>query len=284
MFYISEYFNLFTVFFFLIGAVLGSFANVCIYRIPEGTFFKFPGKSFWESQQSCCRHCNTPIKPYYNIPILGYLLLLGKTSCCKKPLSPQYPIVEILTALAFSWMFIRFPFLHLNQVDLYWAVDTELLAYFIHGCILFYALMICSFIDLRLMIIPDVISIPMIIIAPIWVYFLPGFELKDCLLGILLGGGVLMAISMTYYMIKKQVGLGFGDVKFLAGIGGWLGYQCVFPTIMFASLMGSVIGIAFILIRKKGMQTALPFGPFLAIGALIYWVCGPELIQGIFMP
>ena len=164
-------------------------------------------------------------------------------------------------------------------------VDPELLAYFIHGCILLYALMICSFIDLRLMIIPDVISIPMIIIAPIWTFFLPGFTLQDCLIGILLGGGVLMAISWTYYMIKKQVGLGFGDVKLLAGIGGWLGYQCVFPTIMFASLMGSVIGIGFILISKnKGMQTALPFGPFLAIGAIIYWVCGPELIQGIFMP
>lgn len=251
-----------TWFVFVFGALIGSFLNVCIYRIPEGQFFA--------SARSRCRHCNAQIPAYLNIPILGFLLLRGRTLCCKKPLSWQYPVVELLTASLFVACYWKTPFMiqygaHPFEIDPTNALRFAHLSTFV-------ALMIvCSFIDIRLMIIPDVISLPMIAATPLVVWLHPDLTWQSALAGVIVGGGILYAVAWLYFLLRKQVGMGFGDVKLLAAIGGWLGVEAVLPAICWGSILGSVVGISMMLYqRKMDMKLAIPFGPFLATGAVLH--------------
>ena len=247
---------------FLLGAIIGSFLNVCIFRIPEKTFFK--------NSRSACRYCGKTIPFYLNIPIISYFILRGKTKCCKKPLSIQYPLVEFFTAVIFVFLYWKTPFLYnLNHSS---QIDFLNLARFTHSSLFSCILIIATLIDIRLMIIPDILSIGLIVTSPLIVLMHPDLTLKSSLLGILLGGGSLFIIAWIYYLIRKEVGLGFGDVKLLAGIGGWLGSESILPTIMIGSIVGALVGIVIILVTKKneGMKTAIPYGPFLALGALLH--------------
>ena len=259
-----------TLMIFVFGAMFGSFFNVCILRLPEGTFLK--------NTRSHCPHCGAKIPVWLNIPILAWFILRGKTNCCKNKLSFQYPLVEFITAAGFVFVYWAFPFF--INIGGQLQIDGSMLARFLHAVIFFSILLICSFIDLKHMIIPDVLSVGMVVTTPIWVLLHPSLTWIDAGLGVLIGGGILYAIAWLYWLLRKQAGMGMGDVKLLAGIGGWLGYQSVFPTLFYASITGSVVGIIVMFSsRKSNMRFEIPFGPFLALGALMYLFYGSKLID-----
>lgn len=257
------------------GLVVGSFLNVCILRIPEGTF--------WANARSVCPHCKTKIPFWLNIPVLSYLLLRGKSRCCQVSISRQYPLVELVTGILFVIVYWNFPFVF--TVDALPQIEPRNLIRFIHGILLISLLIICSVIDLRLRIIPDVISIPMILATPVVIYFHPDLTWQSGTLGVLFGGGSLFAIAWLYWVVRQQVGMGMGDVKLLAGIGGWLGYQVVLPAIFYGSVLGSLAGIAAMIVsRKMDLASKIPFGPFLAIGSLIHLFFGAKIQEFILFP
>ncbi len=255
------------------GLLLGSFYNVCIFRIPE--------KSFFSKARSVCRHCGALIPWYRNIPVFSYLSLRGKSACCKTPISIQYPVVEILTALLFVTLYWRFPFFISYPGHV--SIEPSNLTRFTYLAFFSSILLICSVIDFRHMIIPDVLSLPMIALTPLAVWIHPDLTWTSAALGVLLGGGVLYGIAWAYWLVRREVGMGMGDVKLLAGIGGWLGVQAIIPTIFYGSLLGSFYGIIVVLLsRKFHLKSQIPFGPFLAVGAIIHILFGSELSQALF--
>ena len=257
-----------TWFFFATGAVIGSFLNVCILRIPEGTF--------WAHARSVCPACKSPIPFYLNVPILSFLWLRGRSRCCKQSLSMLYPTIEVLTGALFVLLYWKFPFIDLSGSSL--QIQPDQWIRWLHSAVLTSVLVVCSAIDFRLMIIPDVISLPMIAVVPGVVFLHPELDWFSALAGVLAGGGSLYLVAWIYWVWKRKAGLGMGDVKLLAFIGGWLGYQAIFPTILVGSVLGAMVGLV-LLLRSSGftLKSALPFGPFLAIGAWIQLIAGQWL-------
>lgn len=262
---------------FIFSSIFGSYMNVLIYRLPRGILTKMPKKGLFESQRSYCPHCQTLIPWYLNIPILGYLYILGRTKCCKQKLSIQYPIVELLTASLAVFIYWTFPFLEGEFPG--WTIDYIELVYCAHAWVFCFLLLTASVIDFHHYIIPDGISIGLIASAPLIAAIHPSLTLLNSISGILLGGGILYSISWAYFLLRKEQGLGFGDVKLLAGIGGWLGIQSIVPTLLYSSLIGTIVGISFILVKGKGFKTALPFGPFLSLGAFIHLLFGNRVMD-----
>ncbi len=241
-------------FFFLLGAITGSFLNVCIYRLPREKSIVFPG--------SFCTFCETPIKFYDNIPIISYIYLKGKCRNCGAKFSIKYPAVELLTALMFVllYMFIGFSF--------------ELPVMFLFVSIL----IVISFIDLEFQIIPDVLSLGGIVAGFLLSFIRPDFGVLDSVYGIFIGGGILFAIAYGYQLLRKVEGMGGGDIKLLGMIGAFCGIKGVIFSLMSGSLIGTVIGIPLMLIKKKDTKYAIPFGPFLSLGALIFVFFGDRII------
>ncbi len=239
----------------LFGAIVGSFLNVCILRLPKEESIITPG--------SHCPHCKKPIAFYDNIPLISYFILRGKCRHCKKRISLQYPIVEGITALSSLLLFIKFgpsiPYL------LYFAFVSSLI--------------VITGIDLYHQIIPDLISLPGIGVGLLGsLLFLP-LTFLNSLFGILLGGGSLFLVATLYQWLFKREGMGGGDVKLLAMIGAFLGWKAVILTILLGSLIGSITGIAIILLRGKDFKYAIPFGPFLSLGAVISLFYQNEIIS-----
>ncbi len=259
----------FPYFIFAPGCLFGSFFNVCIYRIPR--------EIFWKTSRSHCPACNAPIPSWHNVPVFSWILLRGKAACCGAKISIQYPLVELGTGGLWVLIYWCFPFF-LGHTDRLIFDSAELLR-FAHALIFCSVLLICSVIDLEHQIIPDVLSLPMIALAPVAAFFHPELSLKSCLIGIALGGGLFYGLAWLYFLIRKEYGLGLGDVKLLAAIGGWLGYQSVLTTIFWASMLGSVIGVTTIIISRKktDLKLKLPFGPFLSFAAIVLLLFGNEL-------
>ena len=250
---------------FLFGSIVGSFLNVCIFRIPSGTF--------WKSHRSVCPHCGAPIPFYLNMPILGWLLLRGRARCCKSKLSFQYPLIEFLTGCLLVALYWKFAFISFHDMRLIY--DPGDMLRFTHASILICLLLVCSAIDFRHFIIPDVISLPMIALSPLVAWLHPELDLLSSAIGVFVGGFSLYAIAWIYWLIKREIGMGMGDVKLLAAIGGWLGYQAVLPTIFYGSILGASIGIgALLMSNKMSLRSAVPFGPFLALGAFLHLYFG----------
>ncbi|CAB1077915.1 Leader peptidase (Prepilin peptidase) (EC / N-methyltransferase (EC [Olavius algarvensis Delta 1 endosymbiont] len=246
------------VFVFLLGLCIGSFLNVCIYRLPASQSIAYPG--------SKCQSCEKPIAFYDNIPVLSYLWLKGRCRHCGVKFSLRYPMVELLTGVAAWVTFVKF------------GLSAEALIYFIFiACLL-----VVTFIDLDHRIIPDVITLPGIPICFAASFLLPALDFKAALLGILVGGGSLFMVAWVYSLITKKDGMGGGDIKLLAMMGALLGWQGVVFTIFVSSLVGTLSGIALMLQSHKGMKLAVPFGPFLAIGGLTYIFFGTQLIHWYF--
>ena len=259
---------------FALGACVGSFLNVCIYRIPRNIFFK--------SNRSFCPNCEKEVPIWFNIPIISWLVLRGRARCCGARISVQYPLVELFSALMFVLMYWRFPFVKSYIGGL--VLDSEWFLRFSHASIFFSLLLVCSVIDIHLQIIPDKISLPMIALAPAVAALHPELTLVSSLLGILIGGGALYLVAWLYYLVRREIGLGFGDVKLLAAIGGWLGYESIFATVFIGSTIGSVIGLFVMLIlRSSDMKIKLPFGPFLSLGAMTYLLFGQTLQEFFFV-
>jgi len=231
----------------LFGAIVGSFLNVVILRLPEpGASIVFPA--------SHCPRCRHPLSWYENIPLLSYLFLRGRCSHCEARISFQYPLVELLMAMISSAVFFRF------------GLSLTAIGLFLFSA----ALLVIIIIDFYHQIIPDVISLPGILLGFAFSFINSITSWQDSLIGLLAGGGILYAIALLYYVLRKQDGMGGGDIKLLAMIGAFLGWQSL-PFIIFASsISGSIIGILTIAIQKKDRATRIPFGPFLSVSALLY--------------
>ncbi len=232
----------------ILGAVLGSFLNVCIYRLPREESIIWPG--------SHCPHCRKPLAWYDNIPLLSYLILRGRCRYCKAPISWRYPVVELATVFLAGALYMHF------------GLKPVYFIFLAFAC----ALLVASFIDLEFQIIPDEISLPGILVGLASSPFNPLTTPLEALLGALCGAGGLYLVAEFYYFLTKREGLGGGDLKLLAMIGAFLGVKSLLPVLLLASFTGATAGIILTFIRKvKEVRTyALPFGPFLALGALIY--------------
>ena len=237
-----------------LGLATGSFLNVVIYRLPRRESLAWPA--------SHCTTCQRALAWYENIPVASWVALRGRCRTCREPISPIYPFVELLTAAAFAGSYLVYGLTPLLAVRVLFAC----------------AMIALFFIDLRHQILPNAITVPGIVIGFGASLFLPPGWLSS-LLGILAGGGVLLLVAETYYRLRGQHGLGMGDVKMLAMIGAFLGWQLTLLTLFLASFAGSMAGVAVIASRRGGLQSALPFGTFLAVGALVASVAGPALLD-----
>ncbi|MBN2427287.1 MAG: prepilin peptidase [Deltaproteobacteria bacterium] len=239
----------------IFGLIIGSFLNVCIYRIPAGKSIMWPG--------SHCPSCQNNLRWYHNIPVLSYAVLRGCCSFCGKKISLRYPSVELLTGILFVLVFSRFG---LTFASLVYSLFVALL-------------IVITFIDLDLQIIPDVISLPGIVVGFLCSFLIPWLPWTDSLLGIILGGGSLFLVAAVYKMLTKIDGMGGGDIKLLAMIGAFIGWKAILPVIFISSMVGCLVGIPLMLLKGSGTRLAIPFGPFLALGAVIYLLYGKYLIQ-----
>lgn len=241
---------------FLFGACIGSFLNVCIYRIPI--------KQSIISPPSACPVCQGRIPFFLNIPILSYLFLRGKCNNCKTPISIRYPLVELLTALSALAVAARF---QLTPETVFWFVFIVVL-------------IVISFIDIDHQIIPDILSIPGVFIFSLSFVMVPGMTLKQTVLGVLAGGGGLYLVAAAYSFVRKADGMGGGDIKLLAMIGAATGLKGVFFTIIVSSLIGAVAGILIMMVsRSSDPKLKIPFGPYLSIAAVLYVFFGEPFIH-----
>jgi leader peptidase (prepilin peptidase) / N-methyltransferase len=244
---------------FVLGAIIGSFLNVCIYRLPREKSIVTP--------RSACPHCGRLISFHDNIPLLSYLILRGKCRACSASFSPRYFIVELLTALLYVAVF---------QVT---GIGLELFV----GLLFVSVLIVVSFIDLDFRIIPDPLSLGGLLVGIGLAFFRSGLSYVDALLGILVGGGLLWVIAFLYELARKQEGMGGGDIKLLAMIGAFCGVKGVFFSLVSGSLLGTMVGIPLMLIQHADTKYALPFGPFLSAGAVLYVLAGERLIYALIM-
>ncbi len=249
---------------FFVGAAVGSFLNVVILRLPtEDISIVFPA--------SHCPECKEKIAWYDNIPIISFLLLGRRCRHCRSPISWQYPLIEAATGLFALALYHRF------------QLTPALAIYFPFIS----ALLVIIAIDIRHMIIPDLISLPGIVLGFAASFFNPLVTWQESGLGILLGGGVLYAVAAGYFLITRRDGMGGGDIKLLAMIGAFLGWQSLFFVIFGSSIIGAVAGIGAMIKEKKGGQTMIPFGPFLAVAALVYLFFSErinEFMRWYFLP
>ncbi len=239
----------------IFGALVGSFLNVCILRLPKEESIVWPG--------SHCPQCKKPIKFYDNIPLISYFLLRGKCRYCKGSISLQYPLVEGVTALSSLFLVMKF------------GPSLSFFIYFIFVA----ALIVITVIDLYHQIIPDVISLPGIGVGLLLSLINPYISFFNSLIGILIGGGSLFLVATLYEWFFKREGMGGGDVKLLAMIGAFLGWKAVILTILLSSLIGSIIGVTIMFLKGKDFKYAIPFGPFLSLGAAISLFYGYDIIN-----
>ncbi len=261
---------------FLFGLIIGSFLNVCILRIPSGKSIVLPA--------SACPKCGEAIRPYDNIPVLSYLLLGGKCRGCKTKISWMYPLVELLTGLLFLGCFYAFG---ISVETGKWAAFSAIMV-------------VLVFTDLRERILPDVVNFTGLAIGLLFSLFTkptdgtalwianhlfeypppsPVLSLADAILGAAVGGGLLWLVSEAYFKLRGREGMGLGDVKMMLMAGAFLGAKRTLLTILAGSLLGSVLGVAIILARRKDTDYELPFGTFLGAGALLVVFFGTPLVN-----
>jgi len=239
---------------FVIGLVIGSFSNVCIYRVPRNESLISPG--------SHCPQCNKPIQFYDNIPVISYMILQGKCRYCSKQIPFQYPLVELLTGL----LYISF--------YLFFGLQLVTFVYMLLGTVL----IIITFIDLKEKIIPDILSYPFMIIGFLFSFFREDLTPMNSFLGILAGGGSLLLVAVAGTYLFKKEAMGGGDVKLAAMIGAFLGWQLTLLSLFFGFFLGAIIGII-ILVLSKGKSEIVPFGPFIALGTIITIFWGENIIN-----
>jgi leader peptidase (prepilin peptidase) / N-methyltransferase len=248
---------------FIFGLIWGSFANVVIHRLPKGESVVWPG--------SRCPQCAKPIAWYDNIPVLSWLLLRGKCRKCHTPIRKRYPAVELLTGILFAVIFWKFQ---------YSWVTVEYL-------ILAWGLVVVSFIDIDLMILPDVFTLPGIVIGLVGAALNPERSFNSALIGVLMGGGFLWLIAYLYLLFRKEEGMGGGDIKLLAWIGAVLGWTAIPFVVLASSIIGSVVGLVLATRSEAGLKSVIPFGPYLALAAILYLLGGEQLglwYIGLFLP
>jgi len=269
---ITVAYPLLTVFVFCLGACIGSFLNVCIHRIPRQQSLVSP--------RSSCPHCGHGIAWYDNVPLLSFSVLRARCRHCKGPISGRYFVVELLTAVLFLLVWLKaYPVpgprpLGLVPVSGLWLVPIYWLA--VSG------LVVGSFVDVEHMIIPDRVTLGGIAAGLLLSALVPGMHgetlklhgLLVSAIGAALGAGLLWCIAGLGSFIFKKEAMGLGDVKLLGAIGAFFGWRSVLFSIMLSSLVGSIVGLTLVLIRKKAMQSRIPYGPYLAMGAIVWMLWG----------
>lgn len=244
---------------FIFGMCIGSFLNVCIYRLPTS-------KSIANPSHSICPSCSRRIRFYDNIPVLSYIWLKGRCRNCNAPISFRYPLVELMNGIVAVSLLFKF------------GLSLESLVYFAFIS----SLIVITFIDLDHQIIPDIITLPGIPMGLAASFALPTITLKASALGLLIGGGSLWFVAWAYNLIAHRDGMGGGDIKLLAMMGTIIGWKGVIFTIFASSVIGSCVGITMMLIKDKNMKFAIPFGPFLSFGAIAYVFFGSRVIAWYF--
>lgn len=245
-----------------IGAVIGSFLNVVIHRYPREESIVFP--------PSHCPNCHYQIRWFDNVPVLSWLALRGRCRNCKVPISLRYPLIELANALFYLAIFQR----------------TGISIFFIPLAAIVSMTIVLIYIDLEIQILPDVIDLPGILIG-LGIGFagagdlFPELQLTrsltESLIGATVGGGVIVAIALTYRLLRRIEGMGFGDAKMMAMIGAVTGWQAALVVLFLGSVLGAIIGVPVALRSEKKMQAALPFGVFLGLAFLILLFFGPQL-------
>ena len=257
-----------TVFVVIYGLILGSFFNVLICRIPQRQSIFRPA--------SHCPKCKAPVKPWHNIPVLGYLLLGGKCHSCREPISITYPLVELTTGAA------AFMIWHFYSCSLHPVTWQSVTVFSIRTLFLLLIIPV-SVIDLRHYLIPDVFTLPLLVIAAC-IAFLPGAPTPlESLFGIFAGGGVLMFIGAVGTLVLKKDAMGGGDIKLMAGAGALWGAQSALLSILFGALLGSVYGVVLMATRKINAEHQIPFGPFLGAGLWIAVLWGERLMHAYIL-
>lgn len=249
---------LFESFSFVLGAVVGSFLNVIIHRLPEEKSIVFPA--------SHCPKCNHAIRFYDNIPLASYLFLKGRCRDCGESISGRYPLVELITAVM--------------SLLIYWKYGPSLQYLFVFVFIC--SLIVITFIDLDHQIIPDVISLPGIPFFFLAAVFVMDLRFLDAFLGFMIGGGVLFGIAFFYELFTRREGMGGGDIKLLAMIGAFLGWQSLLFVLLVSSFAGALVGVAIMIIKGRDMKYAVPFGPFLSLGAVIHIFFGMHMYSLLY--
>jgi len=248
----------------VLGLLVGSFLNVCIYRLPRGISIVRP--------RSFCPSCGKGVRWYDNVPLLSYVLLRGRCRDCGGRISVRYPIVEALSSVISLLVYYKF-----GRWDLY----------VIYYIFLSAPLILIIFVDLEHQIIPDLISIPGIFFGIISRFLVAdGVSLSgtfrdvaiDTILGILVGGGMLAVAGYLYYRLRKIEGIGGGDVKLAAMLGAFFGWQGAIVVLLVSSFLGSLVGLFLIFVLKKDTKYAIPYGPFLSVAAFIYLFFGRAIL------
>ena len=248
----------FTLLAFFFGACIGSFLNVCIYRIPLDQSVVTP--------RSHCPHCGKSIAWYDNIPLVSYFALRAKCRQCGGPISPRYALVELLTAFLFLLVWLKYGLSF--QTPVYWLMVSGLI--------------LGTFVDFEHMIIPDRVSLGGMVAGVILSALIPALHdaatVRDSLiasaLGLALGSGSLWLVAVVGKWVFKKDAMGLGDVKLLGGIGAFLGWQAVLFTILMSSFFGSMVGVALIVSGKREWQSRIPYGPYLALAAVVWVLIG----------
>ncbi len=251
----------------IFGLSIGSFLNVCVYRLPKKI-------SLWG--RSFCPLCKTAIPFYRNIPALTFLTQRGRSACCRQKINSRYFLVEVLTGM-------------LSVQTLYHSLNytQPLLAYFLWFLLFICPLLVISFIDLELKIIPDELSLSGIILGIIVNIITHDGSvinsLQSSLLGILVGGGILWILAEVISRLKKQDALGGGDIKLIAMLGSFLGVKALLVVFLFSSFVGLFYAVLLILTKKMDEDNTIPFGPFLAFGGMIAYFYGERLTDWYFL-
>ena len=258
-----EAFPVLTIFIFLAGLCIGSFLNVCIWRIPRDESIVWPG--------SHCPACNHAIAPWDNLPLLSWILLGGKCRHCRAPISPRYFIVELLTGALFAGLWLVHG----------WTLQTPVYLFFTA------ALVLGTFVDFDHLILPDRVTIGGMVAGPILSFAFPALQgqterlpaLVQSLIGLAVGYGLLWLVATIGRAILKREAMGMGDVKLLGAIGACLGWPAVLFTIFVSSFSGTLLGFALIALGKKELQSKIPYGPHIALAAVLWMFCGPACID-----
>jgi len=249
------YYDVNVILIFILGLIVGSFSNVCIYRIPKNESIVYPA--------SHCPKCHSKIKPFDNIPLLSFFLLKGRCRNCKSKISIQYPIVELLTGLIYLIIYLIY------------GLSIQTLVYIILSS----ALIIIAFIDLNEEIVPDVISLPGIVIGFAISFFVPYISFINSALGVVVGGGIILIIGLAGSVIFKKEAMGGGDVKLAAMIGAFLGWRYIIISLFLGFFLGALAGIILIMSKIKSREDVVPFGPFIVLGSFITLLWGEQIIS-----
>ncbi len=237
------------------GLLVGSFLNVVIHRVPRGHSIVLP--------RSRCPFCGRGLSALDNIPVLSFVVLRGRCRSCGAPISWQYPLVELLTSALFVLCVVRF------------GVTAEAIVAAVF-CALLVAL---AGIDAGFLLLPDKITLPGIMVGLLLQAWLPRTTLLDAILGVLVGAGILILMINFWYWLRDEEGMGLGDVNMLAMIGAFLGWRGVLVTLFAGALAGAAVGLGLMASHRLGLRSKLPFGAFLAAGALAALFWGEQLAR-----